>query len=131
MKDKTTAILMCFLLGGIGGHKFYLGQTGMGLLYFFFCWTFIPAFVAFVELILLIVMDTNTFNMRFNQFAMAGAGGQMAQSQNIVVNVPDSSTGGNVNVTDQLQKLNDLRVQGVLSDQEFAEQKTRLLSAAN
>jgi hypothetical protein len=57
-------------------------------------------------------------------------GGQLAQSQNIVVNVQGASNNASIDVVDQLQKLNDLRTQGVLSDQEFAEQKTKLLSAS-
>ena len=57
MKNKTTAVLLAFFLGGLGAHKFYLGQTGLGILYLLFCWTFIPAVVAFIEFIILIVMD--------------------------------------------------------------------------
>lgn len=44
MKSKTTAIVLCFFLGGFGIHRFYLGQTGLGILYLIFFWTFIPAF---------------------------------------------------------------------------------------
>ncbi|HEX2573335.1 MAG TPA: TM2 domain-containing protein, partial [Polyangia bacterium] len=43
MKDKNTAAILAFTLGGIGVHRFYLGQTGMGIVYLLFCWTFIPA----------------------------------------------------------------------------------------
>lgn len=31
-KDKTTAIILCFFLGGIGIHNFYLGETKKGVL---------------------------------------------------------------------------------------------------
>ena len=34
-KDGTTAFLLCTFLGGIGGHKFYEGKTGAGILYMF------------------------------------------------------------------------------------------------
>ena len=30
-KNPTTAVLLALFLGGIGVHKFYLGQTGMGI----------------------------------------------------------------------------------------------------
>jgi|TARA_R110000764_G_scaffold178233_1_gene264393 TM2 domain-containing membrane protein YozV len=33
MKDRKTAILLCFFLGPIGVHRFYLGQTGYGIFY--------------------------------------------------------------------------------------------------
>ena len=35
MKSKSTAYLLWFFLGGFGAHKFYLGKTGMGILYLF------------------------------------------------------------------------------------------------
>ncbi|RKO71209.1 TM2 domain-containing protein [Sphingobacterium puteale] len=44
MKDKTTAALMAFFLGGFGAHRFYLGQIGLGFLYLLFCWTLIPTY---------------------------------------------------------------------------------------
>lgn len=51
-KDKTTAGLLALFLGGIGIHKFYLGKGGQGVLYLIFCWTLIPAFIAFIEAII-------------------------------------------------------------------------------
>ncbi|RMH47148.1 MAG: TM2 domain-containing protein [Gammaproteobacteria bacterium] len=48
-KDPTTAVLLALFLGGIGGHKFYLGQTGLGVLYLLFCWTMIPGVIALFE----------------------------------------------------------------------------------
>lgn len=48
-KNNTTAVLLALFLGGLGIHKFYLGQSGMGILYLLFCWTYIPAIVAFFE----------------------------------------------------------------------------------
>ena len=32
MKNKTTAIILSFLLGGLGVDRFYLGYTGLGVL---------------------------------------------------------------------------------------------------
>ncbi len=51
MRNKTTAAILAFFLGGLGGHKFYLGRAGQGILYLFFCWTFIPAVLAFIDAI--------------------------------------------------------------------------------
>jgi len=31
MKSKTTAALLCFCLGGLGIHRFYTGQVGLGI----------------------------------------------------------------------------------------------------
>ena len=32
MKSKTTTILLCFFLGGLGIHRFYLGYTLIGVI---------------------------------------------------------------------------------------------------
>jgi restriction system protein len=33
--DKWIAFLLCFFLGLLGGHKFYEGKVGLGILYIF------------------------------------------------------------------------------------------------
>ena len=65
-KKKTTAILLALFLGGLGIHKFYLGQAKMGIIYLLFCWTGIPMLIALVEFILLIMMKDKEFNKKFN-----------------------------------------------------------------
>ena len=52
--NKVIYCLLAFFFGGIGIHKFYAGKTSAGVLYLIFCWTCIPAFVAFVEFIIAI-----------------------------------------------------------------------------
>jgi TM2 domain-containing membrane protein YozV len=52
-KDTTVAVLLAFFLGGFGAHRFYMGEVGVGILYAIFFWTFIPAFIAFIECFLL------------------------------------------------------------------------------
>lgn len=32
-KSKGTAAVLCFLLGGLGIHRFYVGKIGTGILY--------------------------------------------------------------------------------------------------
>ncbi|MHB1654142.1 MAG: TM2 domain-containing protein [Desulfitobacteriaceae bacterium] len=49
-KNRTTALLLTLLLGGVGAHRYYMGQIGLGLVYTLFSWTFIPGIVALVEL---------------------------------------------------------------------------------
>ena len=65
-RDKTTAALLAFFLGGIGVHKFYLGESGQGVLYLLFCWTFIPAFIAFIEMIIYLTMSNEAFDNKYN-----------------------------------------------------------------
>jgi TM2 domain-containing membrane protein YozV len=66
MKDKLVAALLAFFLGGFGIHKFYLGQIFKGFIYLIFCWTFIPAIIAFFEFIILLIMSEEDFNKRYN-----------------------------------------------------------------
>lgn len=50
--NKWVYVLLAFFLGGLGAHKFYAGKIGAGICYFLFCWTCIPAFIAFIEFII-------------------------------------------------------------------------------
>ena len=65
MKNRGTAILLCFFLGAFGAHKFYLGQAGLGVLYILFVWTLIPGLIAFIEFIILVVMSDEEFSHKF------------------------------------------------------------------
>ncbi|MBI5843108.1 MAG: NINE protein [Deltaproteobacteria bacterium] len=64
-KNRLAAILFAFFLGVIGAHKFYLGQTGWGILYLAFFWTGIPAVVGIIEAILLLVMSEEDFIAKY------------------------------------------------------------------
>lgn len=66
MKDKIAAVLLAFFLGGFGVHQFYLGQKKKGILYLIFFWTAIPAIIAFIDFILLLVMSDEEFNRKYN-----------------------------------------------------------------
>ena len=54
-KTRMTAALLAIFLGGLGVHKFYLGDTKKAILYLVFCWTFIPAVVGFIEGIIMLM----------------------------------------------------------------------------
>ena len=66
MKEKNTAGIIAFFLGGLGIHRFYLGQTGLGILYLVFCWTFIPAIIAFIDAIIFWTQSQESFNQKYN-----------------------------------------------------------------
>jgi len=66
IKNKTLAAILALFLGGLGIHKFYLGKTAAGILYLLFCWTLIPAILAFVDFLILIFMSENNFNVKYN-----------------------------------------------------------------
>ncbi len=66
MKNKLAAGLLGIFLGGLGIHKFYLGQTGRGILYLVFFWTGIPAIIGFIEGIVLIAESDEAFDRKYN-----------------------------------------------------------------
>ncbi len=49
--SKVVYCILAFFLGGIGVHKFYAGRTGAGITFLLFCWTGIPAIIAFIDFI--------------------------------------------------------------------------------
>ena len=61
-KSKTTAGLLGIFLGALGAHKFYLGKTGMGILYLVFCWTYIPGIIGLVEGIIYLTKSDADFH---------------------------------------------------------------------
>ncbi len=62
VKSRVTAGILALLLGGLGVHKFYLKKVGLGIIYILFCWTFIPALIAFIEGIIYLVQDDASFS---------------------------------------------------------------------
>ena len=65
-RNKWIALILAWLLGGLGAHKFYLGKIGLGILYLVFCWTCIPAIIAFIEVIIYLSMSDEAFAAKYN-----------------------------------------------------------------
>jgi TM2 domain-containing membrane protein YozV len=64
-KSRVIAIVLALLLGGIGGHKFYLGRVAAGILYLLFCWTLVPSIIAFIEAIVYVTMSDEAFAEKY------------------------------------------------------------------
>jgi TM2 domain-containing membrane protein YozV len=60
-KDRTTAAILALLLGGVGAHKFYLDESGLGILYLCFFWTGVPAVIGIVEGIIYLTKSDQEF----------------------------------------------------------------------
>ena len=69
-------------------------------------------------------MSEHDFKLKYNGMATGQPAQQIAQQ--VTVNIPSNAGGGSVAV--ELEKLQDLRTSGVLTEEEFAAQKTKLLS---
>jgi len=124
MKDKTTAYLLWFFLGIWGAHKFYLGKTGIGILYFFTLGFF---FVGWLFDALTLGTQVDAFNALFLR---TGANNNNHNNNNIVVNVtqPSNDKPNFHTIADQLGRLSELKEKGHLTEDEYANQKIKILS---
>lgn len=70
MKDKNVAGILAFFFGIFGVHRFYLGQTGLGILYLIFFWTGIPAIIGFIDALIFFSMGRDDFDYKYNRQKM-------------------------------------------------------------
>ena len=64
-KNKIFALILCFLFGYLGLHQFYVGKTGLGIVYFFTLGLF--GFGWFIDIILIALgkfKDKNGFPLK-------------------------------------------------------------------
>jgi TM2 domain-containing membrane protein YozV len=116
MKNRLTAALLAFFLGGIGFHKFYLGQNVAGILYLLFCWTLIPGVIAFFESIGLLLMSDQAFDLQYNRNLMGSSGYGVAGE----LSKDKAATLG------ELKKLYD---QGVITAEEYEGKRRKILDS--
>lgn len=64
-KNRIVAALLAIFLGGFGIQWFYLGKTLYGVLSLIFCWTGIPAIIAVVHFVLLLISSDEDFNAKY------------------------------------------------------------------
>src|SRR4249920_345435 len=64
--SKAALLLLTFFLGGLGGHKFYLGKYWQGALYLLFCWTYIPGLIALIEFVIYAFTSSERLNEKYS-----------------------------------------------------------------
>jgi len=65
--SRTTAAILALFLGGLGAHKFYLGNIVLGIIYLVFCWTFIPSIIALIEGFIYLTMTDEKFAAKYDR----------------------------------------------------------------
>ena len=125
-KDKTTAGILGILLGGLGIHRMYLGFVGIGLLQLVLTiFTFgIAGLWGFIEGILILVQDDWTDSK--GRLLRGNEKGQQAYYEDISSGLKPPIA-GNENKFQQLKELNELKEQGIITQQEFDREKQKLL----
>lgn len=66
-KAKSTVVLLTFFTGFVGGHRFYLGQTWLGIFYLVFFWTLIPSLVSVIDFFVFVFISEKKFNDKYNR----------------------------------------------------------------
>jgi TM2 domain-containing membrane protein YozV len=115
MRNKDLATVLAFTLGTFGIHKFYLGQTGKGILYMLFCWSGIPTLAGMADAAFLLGMGSDQFERKYNlgePDAQLAAANPYATAQQ---------------QADFLLRLNELRKQGIITDEQFEISKRNLI----
>ncbi len=69
MKNKNVAGLFALFLGVFGVHRFYLGQTGLGILYALLLFTGISAILGLIDAVIFLTMDPEKFDRKYNRGA--------------------------------------------------------------
>jgi len=149
MRNKTTAALLAFFLGGFGGQYFYLGRVGAGIACILFCWTFIPCIIAFYHFIKFLTMSEDTFNLEYNAgYVTATSSAQLAASMKQVTQQlaaaapaqpkPQPATRAmtsaaptaapQISLTEELERLFQLKEKGALTEEEYMVRKAKLLA---
>jgi len=65
-KSKVAAGLLAIFLGGLGVHRFYLGQW-WGIFYLLLFWTLLPGLIALIEGIVFLVTNQESWDRRYNE----------------------------------------------------------------
>lgn len=107
MKNKTTALILSVLLGGLGIDRFYLGYTGLGVLK-------LLTGGCFGILYIIDIINIATGNL-------VPADGSSYEDAVAVPAQPAQ------NVYADLEKIAALHQQGVLSDDEYAKMRSDLM----
>lgn len=119
MKDKGIATILALFLGGLGVHQFYLGNSKRGILYLLFCWTFIPLILSIFDFLSLLFQSNAEFYRRYNDDTL-----DPYTSTNKDGFSPHISK--RLSRAEQIEKLIALRDKGLITDEEFRDEKLKL-----
>lgn len=116
MKNKWVAALLALFFGGLGIHKFYLGNNLAGLLYFLFSLTFIPAILSIFDFLGLVLTSEEAFNRKYNWSMLP----QHSNNSQVLLSSD--------RITQTLFDLKKLYEQGVITAEEYEEKRKKLLN---
>ena len=111
MKDKTTALILSVLVGGLGVDRFYLGYTGLGVLKLLTAGCF--GILWIIDII----------NIATGRLLPADGTPYEDDTKSAPVQAQPATT-----PYDELEKIAKLHKAGILNDEEFAKAKSDCLA---
>lgn len=121
-KSAGVAYILWFFLGGLGGHNFYIGKQGAGIgqivLSIMGWMTLLLAGIGLLFLIPLgiwLLIDVITL------------GGKVTSINSRLMDSLNSNFSASTNTADELAKFAQLKEQGAITEEEYAQRKRQLL----
>ena len=123
------AALLCFFLGGLGAHRFYVGKVGTGLLMLFTLGGFFIWWI--IDLILIATESFKDHEGRKIPYTSLTSTTQSTTSTDTQDDLKDSlplDQKFDKKIASELRELASLKDEGILTDEEFEKKKKELLN---
>lgn len=100
------AVILALFLGGVGAHHYYLDNTKRGILYTVFCITLIPAIFSLVDIVILLSMSSDEFNVTYNKNFIARKSVDYSK----------------------MKDLHELKERGIITEDEYLQERKKLIA---